>query len=78
MGAAWSAAGAPDLAAAAAVTRIACFSGPHRQSEDLDGGGPVEATESSNAEADSAQQAADVALAYAQLAMLAHERRGPR
>lgn len=31
MGAAWSAAGAPDLAAVSAITRISCFDGAHQQ-----------------------------------------------
>jgi hypothetical protein len=31
MGGAWAAAGAPDLAIATAVTRIACFAGPQQQ-----------------------------------------------
>lgn len=41
------------------------------------GGGVSEAAGPGRAEAGSAQEA-DVALAYAQLAVLAHERRGPR
>ena len=31
LGGAWAAAGAPDLAMVSAITRIACFAGPHQQ-----------------------------------------------
>lgn len=71
-GAAWRSAASPDLAAVAAATRIACYAGPHQQRSRPGG------SAAGRAEAGSAQQEADVALAYAQLAMLAHERRGPK
>lgn len=85
LAAAWRVAGAPDLAAAAAAIRIACYGGPHHSGIRDAGSAEADRDEEREAatfggsqqEGGSRQEQADVALAHAQLAMLAYERRGP-
>ncbi len=77
IGAAWQAAGAPDLAAAAAAIRIACYGGPHCGGGDNAVGARVGGAAAEGG-GGSRQEEADIALAYAQLAVIAYERQGPR